>query len=118
MNQFQVAFENDTLDSAVEEVIRMATYVGQEVTFLPGVSAETFNLTVPEEVRTYLIKAAQAAYEQSGCATVGSIQKVVYRGVGVVFEPIIGDELPQLSYDKTQPNPIHVAQFWKRLGRD
>jgi hypothetical protein len=116
--EFQVAFESDTLEAAVAEVMRLAEYVGQDVTFLPGVDAELCNLKVPAEVQTYLMKAAQAAYDESGHATAGTIRKVVYRGVGVVFERIMGDELRLHSYDHSKPDPIHVAQFWKRLGRD
>lgn len=117
--EFQVAFESDTLEGAVDEVMRSAELVGQDVIFLPGSrDAELFNLKAPSEVRSYLMKAAQAAYDESGRATAGSIRKVVYRGVGVVFERIIGDELRLLDYDKGKATPIHVAQFWKRLGRD
>ena len=97
----------------------MAALVDQDVIFLPGSrDAELFNLKDPAEVRAYLMKAAQSAYDESGRATAGSIRKVVYRGVGVVFERVIGDELRLHSYDHSKPDPIHVAQFWKRLGRD
>lgn len=118
MEQLQVAFQGDTLDGAVGEVMRLAAYIGQHTIFLPRNRIELFNLTDAAEVRTYLMKAAQAAYDESGRATAGSIRKVVYRGVGVVFEPIIGDELRTLNFDEAKPTPIHVAQFWKRLGRD
>lgn len=113
--ELQVAFEADTLEAAVREVMRLAAERGQEVITIMG-TGQARDLTNADEVRDYLVKTSQAAYTASGRATAGAIRKVVYRTVGVVFEPILRDELEQLIFSRTSSPPIHVAQFWQRLG--
>jgi len=111
----QVAFERDTLDAATEAMMTLASAVGQ-TTIIIMATGEHRSLLDVNEVRDYLMKTSQHAYDASGQATAGSIRKVVYRTVGVVFEPLIQNELEHLLFDRERPQPVHVAQFWQRLG--
>lgn len=118
----QLAFEADTLDEAVIEVMRMAALTKQEVIWVSAPAHQEFNLKVAGQVREYVIRAAQLAYEvacKAQAVARGYLDKVIYRGTYVVFERIASpDDLRRLIFDRAQPDPIHVAQFWKRLGAD
>lgn len=118
----QLAFEADTLDEAVIEVMRMATLTKQEIIWVSTPEYQEFDLKVAGQVREYVMRAAQLAYEaacQAQAVTPGFLDKVIYRGTYVVFERIASpDDLRRLTFDRDRPDPVHVAQFWKRLGAD
>lgn len=117
----QLAFEPDTLDEAVIEVMRMAKHVGQKTVSVTTPAYQEFDLQVAGQVRDYVMRAAQEAYAavcRDRAVQLGFLEKAIYRGTYLVIERLQPDELRRLVYDKALSEPVHVAQFWKRLGAD
>jgi hypothetical protein len=109
-----VAFEPRSLDAAVREVMRLAAADGKLDIMILGTGLKR-DLGKPDEVRDYLVQTTQRAYAAAGRITEGAIGKLVYRGVGVVFERIVSSEIRELAYAESTIAPVHVAQFWLHL---
>jgi hypothetical protein len=110
-----IGFDERNLNAAVEKVMALAKDKEQETIWIPGGdNVELFRLTDPLEVREYLMRRAEAAYQKATSGLVAQIVDMPYASIGILFEEHKLKMLPE-PITRSPEKPVHLAYFWEVL---
>ena len=108
-----IAFESPNLAAAVAAIQKEAAGERLRIASRPN---ESYDSADPGQVQAYLLQHAQEAYAAlKGQPTLGSIARVPYRGLGIVFERAPSEWTPGYLVP-TNARPLHVAVVWQMLS--
>lgn len=112
-----IGFDPHNLEAAVTALINEAA--GEEpAVYIDTRAKRRYDLTDREDVRAYLMDRVRANYARVQAhpdgVQIARIEEVVYRGIGYVFEPHLGEMHPA-PIGEEEGVPSHLAVFWANL---
>lgn len=112
-----IGFDPHNLEAAVTAVINEAADE-EPAAYIDTQAKRRYDLTDRDEVRAYLMDRVRAHYARVQAhpdgVQIARIEEVVYRGIGYVFEPHLGEMHPA-PIGAEGDAPRHLAVFWANL---